>query len=62
MIKNKDIFDFLCEKYPLSTACDFDNPGFLVGNKEKETQNVLVALDCDLKAIERAKTHGCTRL
>ena len=59
MIKNRDIFDFLCEKYPLNTACDFDNPGFLVGNKENETQNVLVALDCDLKAIEWAKTHGC---
>lgn len=59
MIKNKDIFDFLCEKYPLDTACDFDNPGFLVGNKENETKKVLVALDCDLKAIERARNCGC---
>lgn len=59
MIKNRDIFDFLCEKYPLDTACDFDNPGFLVGNADAETKKVLIALDCDLKAVSYAKEMGC---
>lgn len=58
-MKNRDIFDFLCKKYPLNTACDFDNPGFLVGNMDAETQKVLVSLDCDLKTVSYAKELGC---
>ncbi|MBP3706210.1 MAG: Nif3-like dinuclear metal center hexameric protein [Clostridia bacterium] len=59
MIKNKDIYDFLCEKYPLNTACDFDNPGFLVGDEDIKADRVLVTLDCDLKAVQSAKALGC---
>ena len=54
MVTANDIFEFLCEKYPLDTACDFDNAGFLVGNKETIVTKVLVCLDCDNFALEKA--------
>lgn len=59
MVTVNDIFDFLNEKYPLDTACDFDNAGFLVGNKETIVTKVLVCLDCDKFALEKASELGC---
>lgn len=59
MIKVKDIFGFLAERYPLDTACDFDNAGFLVGDSNFEVKKALVCLDCDITAIEKAKELGC---
>lgn len=59
MIKVKDIFGFLAERYPLDTACDFDNAGFLVGDSNSEVKKALVCLDCDITAIEKAKELGC---
>lgn len=59
MIKVKDIFGFLAERYPLDTACDFDNTGFLVGDSNSEVKKALVCLDCDITAIEKAKELGC---
>lgn len=53
-----EIFDFLCKKYPLETAADFDNPGFLVGNKSDKTAGAIVCLDCEINAIEYAKETG----
>lgn len=60
MITNKDIYDFLNEKYPVSTAMDFDNPGFLIGDRNAEVKRVLIALDCDRTAVEKAIETGCT--
>ncbi len=57
-MKAKEIFDFLCEKYPLSTACDFDNPGFLVGDKNTEVTKAIICLDCDDEAVKKAKDIG----
>ncbi len=59
MIKVKDIFNFLSQRYPLDTACDFDNAGFLVGDSNEAVKKVLVCLDCDITAIEKAKELGC---
>ena len=59
MIRVKDIFGFLAERYPLDTACDFDNAGFLVGDSNEDVKKVLVCLDCDITAIEKAKELGC---
>lgn len=39
---------------------EFDNPGFLVGNRQAVCEKVLVALDCDRAALQRAKALGCT--
>ncbi len=58
-MRHIDIFNFLNEKYPLSDACDFDNPGFLVGNRYDEVKSVLVTLDCELTAVNKAIELGC---
>lgn len=58
MIKVIDIYDYLSGLYPLETACDFDNVGLLVGDKDTAVSSVVVALDCDSNAVERAKALG----
>lgn len=58
MVTNGDIFDFLEKKYPLDTAAEFDNPGFLVGDMKIPTTSCLVALDCDITAINEAVKTG----
>ena len=53
-----DIFNFLNEKYPVVTACEFDNVGLLVGDGEREVDTALVVLDCDITAVHRAREIG----
>lgn len=55
----RDIFNFLNKLYPISTACDFDNPGLLIGDNEAKVSKALVSLDCTLHTIELAKENGC---
>jgi len=59
MIRVEDIFKYLCECYPLDTACDFDNPGLLVGDKNSKVTGAIVALDCDIDTINFAVNNGC---
>ncbi len=40
---------------PLSMACDWDNPGLLVGRREKEVRRILIALDADDAVTEQAE-------
>lgn len=54
----KSIFDFLNEKFPVETACDFDNVGLLIGNKNRSVTKVLVALDCTNAAVDEAIKIG----
>ena len=54
----KSIFDFLNEKFPVETACDFDNVGLLIGNKNRSVTKVLVALDCTNAAVDEAIKTG----
>ncbi len=58
MIKVNDILSFLSQKYPLNTACDFDNVGLLVGDGEAVVTNAVVCLDCDINAVVFAKQSG----
>lgn len=58
-MKLKEIFDFLNEKFPVETACDFDNPGILVGDLNTEVTKAVIALDCTLDVIETAQKCGC---
>lgn len=53
-MKTVEIFDILNALYPVETACDFDNAGFLVGDRNAEITNILTVLDCDMAAIKRA--------
>lgn len=55
----KDIFDFLNNLYPADTACDFDNVGILVGDENAEVKKVLIALDCRLDTVKKAKENNC---
>lgn len=58
MIRIKDILDFLSCRYPLETACDFDNVGLLVGSGDTQIDKALICLDCDLSAVSFAKNSG----
>ncbi len=55
----QNIFDFLNQKFPTVTACDFDNVGILVGDKNAVVTKALISLDCTLYAIDYAKNNGC---
>lgn len=45
MVKAKDIYAYLDKTAPFDTQMDFDNAGFLVGDREVEVSRVMVALD-----------------
>ncbi len=53
-----EIFSFIDETAPFSSAMDFDNSGLLVGDPQAEVQKVLVALDCTNSCIEKAHKIG----
>lgn len=55
----QNIFDFLNEKFPTDTACDFDNVGLLVGDPDTEVKKAVVALDCTPSAVNTALKNGC---
>lgn len=58
-MKVKDILNFLSCRFPLDSACDFDNVGLLVGDGESEVKNVLIALDCTNEALNEAIKNNC---
>ena len=58
MMTVNSILDFLKEKYPLDTACDFDNVGLLVGDKDATVTRAVVCLDCDINTVNFAKEQG----
>ncbi len=55
----KDIYDYLNGLFPVDTACDFDNAGFLIGDGNVEVKKVLISLDCNLETVKVAKDNGC---
>ena len=55
----QNIFDFLNEKFPTDTSCDFDNVGLLVGDPDTEVKKAVVALDCTPSAVNTALKNGC---
>lgn len=52
------INNFLNEKYPVSTALDYDNVGFLIGDTTEDTKSAVVSLDCTDSAIDTAIENG----
>lgn len=44
---------------PPSLACEWDNPGLLVGSKDREVKRVLLALDINKKTVSEAISNGC---
>ena len=59
MVKASDIYKYMCELAPMELKMDFDNPGFLVGDKEQELSKCLVSLDITSDVIKEAAEKGC---
>jgi len=57
-MKLKDIINFMEEKFPLSYAEEFDNPGLLAGKCENDITGVLLCLDCDKNIVDEARLKG----
>ncbi|MBR4972916.1 MAG: Nif3-like dinuclear metal center hexameric protein, partial [Clostridia bacterium] len=55
----KQIFEFLDSKFPISTACDFDNVGILVGDSNAKVNKALLSLDCTLDTVKKAVDSEC---
>ena len=55
----QDIFDFLNSRFPVDTACGFDNVGTLVGDRNKTVTKAIIALDCTMPVINEALKNGC---
>lgn len=53
-MKIKEIVKFLDEKYPTSIAEEWDNVGFLIGDKENELKSIVIALELTDDVIEKA--------
>ena len=53
-MKCKEIIKKIEEKYPVSFAEEWDNPGLLVGDPEKEVKKVFLALDVTDESLEEA--------
>ncbi|MCQ2482874.1 MAG: Nif3-like dinuclear metal center hexameric protein [Clostridia bacterium] len=51
MTRVKEINSLLEEKFPLETALDYDNPGFIVGSSLKEVRKIYIALDVTRRVI-----------
>ena len=57
-MKCSEIIKILERLAPPGCACDWDNPGLLVGREDKEVFSVLPALDCTEDVIRRAEKEG----
>ncbi len=55
----QNIFDYLNQKFPVETACGFDNVGTLIGDRNKTVNKAIVALDCTMPVINEAVKKGC---
>lgn len=54
MIKAKDIYEYIDGFAPFETAMSFDNAGLLIGDPDKTSEKVIVALDVTSDVIEEA--------
>lgn len=54
MPKANEIFEYLNKLAPLNLQMDFDNSGFLVGDKNSEVKRCIVALDVTDSVIDEA--------
>lgn len=59
MVKAKDIYRYLDQIAPFELQMDFDNAGFLVGDREAEVGRVMVALDVTLDVVGEARRKKC---
>ena len=58
----KEITNYLDERFPKDTACDFDQNiiGFTIGSKNNKVEKVLLALDLTYEVCKQAKQIGAS--
>lgn len=59
MPKIIDIYSFLDKIAPFETQEEWDNSGFLIGERDKDIKKALVCLDCTQSTIEQAVQESC---
>ena len=59
-MKIKEVYDFLDSVTPYDTQCSWDNSGLMTGSLEKETDSVMLCLDCTNDVIGQAVANNCT--
>ena len=57
MIKVSDVYSFIDSFAPYESQADFDNSGYMIGNKNAEVKKILVALDLTYDVLEEAKNN-----
>lgn len=57
-MKVRDIIQYLNQKYPKSQAVSWDNPGLQVGNPDRETKKVFVALEVTNETLDACIRSG----
>lgn len=55
MVKVKDIYSFIDSFAPYDTQVEFDNSGYMVGDKNAEVKRIIVSLDVTSEVLEEAK-------
>ena len=58
MVTVQDVFSYLNQLAPVSYQMDFDNSGFLVGDRSAEVTRVLLTLDITDEVIDEAAAWG----
>ncbi|MCL2560576.1 MAG: Nif3-like dinuclear metal center hexameric protein [Turicibacter sp.] len=58
MLLVKDVVAFLEEKFPPSLAYEWDNIGLQLGDIERETRKILIALDATTPVVDEAVAQG----
>ena len=58
MVTGNDVFSFLNSLAPVSYQMDFDNSGFLIGDRSKSVSHILVSLDITEDVVREAETLG----
>ena len=58
MAKVKDIYAFIDRIAPYNTQADFDNSGYMIGDRDSEVKKILVSLDLTRDVLLQAKEIG----
>ncbi len=58
MIKVSDVYSFIDSFAPYESQADFDNSGYMIGNKNADVKKILVALDLTYDVLKEAKISG----
>lgn len=55
----KNLINIIEDKYPLSLAYEWDNPGLILGDYNQEIKKVMTTLDVTEKVLDDALEKGC---